>query len=221
MLDAAPPDPPGPGRRGQAASGHRGRRPGVDVKPGSVKQARLDAGLSLGQVAGGVVSRTAIYFVEAGKWRPSIETLRLIADRTGRPPDYFLSRPSTMEARSSPLTTETEHLIATGEAQAALAAGQALLAQHLDPDISAKVHHLLATAHLSLAQAAEGRRHASTARAHFERTGDVLMTAECLRNEAAAAFLMQDPSALAVAERGLELCRSLDPVPAITEAALL
>src|ERR1700680_2160767 len=136
MLDAAPPDPPGPGRRGQAASGHRGRRPGVDVKPGSVKQARLDAGLSLGQVAGGVVSRTAIYFVETGKSRPSMETLRLIADRTGRPLDYFLSRPSTMEPRSSPVTTEMERLIAVGDPQSALTAGHALLGQHPQPDVA-------------------------------------------------------------------------------------
>lgn len=216
-----PPEAPGPRRNGQAASGRRGRRPGVDVKPGSVKQARLDAGLSLGQVAGGVVSRTAIYFVETGKSRPSMETLRLIAERTGRSLDYFLSRPSTMEARSSPRTTEIERLIATGDAQAALIAGRALLEQHSDADIVAKVQYLLANAHLRLAQGAEGKRLASTARAHFEHIGDVLMTAECLRTEASAAYLMQDPSALALAERGLELCRSLLPVPRITESYLL
>jgi tetratricopeptide (TPR) repeat protein len=172
-------------------------------------------------VAGGVVSRTAIYFVETGKSRPSMETLRLIADRTGRPLDYFLSRPSTMEARSSPLTTEIERLIATGDARAAIAAGHVMLEQELDPDVAAKVHYLLANAHLRLIQAAEGRRHAAAARAHFEQTGDVLMTAECLRNEASAAHLTQDPTALALAVRGLELCRSLEPVPRITEAALL
>src|ERR1700680_479224 len=171
MLDAAPPDPTGPGRDGQAASGPRGRRPGVDVKPGSVKQARHEAGLSLGQVAGGVVSRTAIYFVETGKSRPSMETLRLIADRTGRPLDYFLSLPSTMEAISSPVTTEIERLIATGEAQAALAAGHAMLEPPLDADVTARVHYFLANAHLRLTQAPEGRRHAALARAHFEQNG--------------------------------------------------
>lgn len=221
MPDVAPPDPPGPGRQKEAASGRRGRRPGVDIKPGSVKQARLDAGLSLGQVAGGVVSRTAIFFVETGKARPSMETLKLIAERTGRPLDYFLSRASTMEARSSPRTIEIERLIATGDSQAALAAGHALLEQQPNPDVTAKVQYLLANAHLRLTQAAEGRRQASAARAYFERVGDVLMTAECLRTEASAAYLMQDPSALALAETGLELCRSLIPVPRITESYLL
>src|SRR2546428_445955 len=80
-------------------SGRRGRRHGIEIKPGSVKQARKDAGLSLGQVANGAVSRTAIYFVETGKAKPSMETLRLIAERTGQPLDYFLVRPSTMEPR--------------------------------------------------------------------------------------------------------------------------
>src|ERR1700704_1955142 len=143
MLDVAPPDPPGSGRHGQAASGRRGRRPGVDVKPGSVKQARVEAGLSLGQVANGVVSRTAIYFVETGKSRPSMETLKLIAERTGRPLDYFLARPSTMEARSSPHTLEVELLLAGNEPQAALAAGRALLAKDKDPDTTPRVKYVM------------------------------------------------------------------------------
>src|SRR5450759_2183135 len=87
----------GPSEIGKASSGRRGRRRGVEIKPGTVKQARADAGLSLGQVAGGELSRTAIYFVETGKAKPSIETLKLIAERTGRPLDYFLTKPSTME----------------------------------------------------------------------------------------------------------------------------
>src|ERR1700726_839387 len=115
-------------------SGRRGRRLGVDIKPGTVKQARQEAGLSLGQVAGDVVSRTAIFFVETGKSKPSMETLKLIAERTGRPLDFFLSRPSTMEARSGSGTLEVERLIATGDLAGALLAGQALLDRERDPE---------------------------------------------------------------------------------------
>src|SRR6266704_4686866 len=67
-----------------------GRRRGVEIRPGSVKEARQQAGLSLGQIAREDISRTAIYFVETGKAKPSIETLQLIADRTGHPLDFFL-----------------------------------------------------------------------------------------------------------------------------------
>src|ERR1019366_7043009 len=104
----------GPREIGKASSGRRGRRRGIEIKPGTVKQARSDAGLSLAQVAGGEISRTAIYFVETGKAKPSMETLKLIAERTGRPLDFFLSQPSTTEARSNAGTLEIERLIATG-----------------------------------------------------------------------------------------------------------
>src|SRR5260370_42005615 len=102
---------------GKASSGRRGRRRGVEIKSGTVKQARAEAGLSLAQVAGGEISRTAIYFVETGKAKPSMETLKLIAERTGRPLDYFLIPPSTMEARSSTSTAALERLVVTGDPQ--------------------------------------------------------------------------------------------------------
>jgi len=47
------------------------------------------------------------------------------------------------------------------------------------------------------------------------------MTAECLGHEASAAYLLQDSSALGLAERALDLCRSLQPIPQTTEARLL
>ncbi len=205
----------------KASSGRRGRRRGVEIKPGTVKQARSEAGLSLAQVAGTQISRTAIYFVETGKAKPSMETLKLIAERTGRPLDYFLSRPSTTEARSSATTAEMERLIATGDPEGALAAGDALLVSERDPEVAARIRFQMATAHLRLAQWVPARRLASTARAYFEQSGDMLMTAECLGNEASAAYMMQDPGALALAEGGLATCRSIRPVPVITESRLL
>jgi len=211
----------GPRRIGITPSGRRGRRRGVEIKPGTVKQARADAGLSLAQVAGGEISRTAIYFVETGKAKPSMETLKLIAERTGRPLDFFLSRPSTTEARSSASTVELERLVVTGDPSGALAAGEALLSTEHDPEIVARIRFQMATAHLRLAQWVPARRLASTARTHFEQSGDMLMTAECLGSEASAAYMMQDPGALALAEGALATCRSLNPIPSITESRLL
>ena len=211
----------GPREIGKVSSGRRGRRRGVEIKPGTVKQARAEAGLSLAQVAGDEISRTAIYFVETGKAKPSMETLKLIAERTGRPLDYFLSRPSTMEARSTSSTVELERLVVTGDPKGALAAGEALLSAERDPEMVARIKFQMATAHLRLAQWVPARRMASTARAYFEQSGDMLMTAECLGSEASAAYMMQDPGALAIAEGALATCRSLNPVPSITESRLL
>src|SRR5215472_6509421 len=68
------------------------RRPkGIAVRPEAVRQARLDAGLSLAELAGGQVTRAAIHLVETGKMRPSMRTLQLIAQRTGRPVSYFMA----------------------------------------------------------------------------------------------------------------------------------
>src|ERR1700682_5649230 len=133
-AQARPSPVDGPRETGRATSGRRGRRRGIEIRPGTVKQARLEAGLSLGQVAGTEISRTAIYFVETGKAKPSIETLKLIASRTGRPLDYFLSRPSTMEARSTAVTAEIERLITARDPAGALSAGDAQLGGEGDPE---------------------------------------------------------------------------------------
>jgi tetratricopeptide (TPR) repeat protein/DNA-binding XRE family transcriptional regulator len=211
----------GPREIRKATSGRRGRRRGVEIKPGTVKQARFEAGLSLAQVAGSELSRTAIYFVETGKAKPSMETLQLIATRTGRPLDYFLSRTSTMEPRSTPGTEEIERLIVTGDPGAALAKAEPDLAAEQDAEIAARIKFLMATAHLRLAQPVPARRLASSARAYFELAGDMLMTAECLGTEASAAYLVRDPGALALAEGALATCRALNPGSPITEARLL
>src|ERR1700680_1461820 len=69
---------------------YRGRRKGIPIREGSVRQARLDAKLSLAQVAADQISRTAVHHIENGRVKPSIETLRLIARQTRKPIEYFL-----------------------------------------------------------------------------------------------------------------------------------
>jgi tetratricopeptide (TPR) repeat protein/DNA-binding XRE family transcriptional regulator len=214
-------EPGGSRRLGKVASGRRGRRQGVEIKPGSVKQARSEAGLSLGQVAREDISRTAIYFVETGKAKPSIETLTLIAERTGKPIEYFLAEPADMRTVPPMGVAEVERLLATGDPAGAVVAGEAALSRRLDPEHAARARFLLAMACLRTGQAVRGRREVSLARAHYEQTGDTLMIAECLGTEASAAYLIQDPGALALAEAGLATVRSINPVPAATEARLL
>src|SRR6266852_8871551 len=47
------------------------------------------------------------------------------------------------------------------------------------------------------------------------------MLAECLGSVASLAYMTQQPSAVAIAERALALCRSLKSVPESTESRLL
>ncbi|HEY1420252.1 MAG TPA: tetratricopeptide repeat protein [Candidatus Dormibacteraeota bacterium] len=201
----------------KASSGRRGRRRGVEIRPGSARQARLEAGLSLGQVAGNQISRTAIYFVETGKAKPSMETLELIAERTGRPVEFFLAKTGADDAALLGGVADLERLISLNDLAGAIVAGDKLLELKLDLDTQAKVRHLVAMAYLRQGHAVIGRRLAAAARAHYERIGDLLMTAECLCSEAQGAFLMHDPSALALAEGALATARAVKALPPTTE----
>ena len=193
----------------------------MEIRPGSVKQARLEAGLSLGDVARGDISRTAIYFVETGKAKPSMETLQLIADRTGQPVDFFLAGSEGMQFVPAAKLAELERLLATGDNTAVVTAGEAALDTKCDPDTEARIRLVTSLAHLRLAQPVVGRRLASAAREHFERAGDLMMVAEALGNEASAAYLMEDASAVKIARGALATVRSLKPVPKVVESRLL
>jgi transcriptional regulator with XRE-family HTH domain len=72
-----------------------GRRMGIAVRPGSVRQARLEAGLTQAGIGGVDVSRVAIHLIEAGITRPSLPTLQLIAERTKKPLTYFVLKAKT------------------------------------------------------------------------------------------------------------------------------
>lgn len=213
VPDAGPTGKPKP-------SGRRGRRRGVAVRPEAIKQARLDAGLSLGQVARGDISRTAVYFVETGKAKPSMETLRLIADRTGKPLDFFLAEPVSSPLPAAELAV-LEHLLAAGDNVGAAARGEHLLGQRLDAESEARVKLIAALAYLRLAQPVPGRRYARAARNYFAHSGDRLMEAEALGTEAQAAQLMQEATALPLAESALEVLRSVKSYPDAAESRLL
>lgn len=210
----------GSSEQGRAPSGRRrGRRRGVEVRPGSVKQARAEAGLSLGQIARDDVSRTAIYFVETGKAKPSLETLQLIAARTNKPLDFFLGQAG--RATDDAALAELERLVAVGDNTAAVTAGEALVSRTADVRIAAQARLHMATACVRAAQPGRARALASAARMFFEQAGDVQMAAEAQSWEAAGALMLYDPAALGLAEDALARCRALKPVPLTTEARIL
>ena len=55
-----------------------------------LKQARLEAGLSQRQLCGEEITRNMLSLIENGSARPSMETLRYLASRLGKPMGYFL-----------------------------------------------------------------------------------------------------------------------------------
>ncbi len=179
------------------------------------------AGLSLGQVARDDISRTAIYFVETGKAKPSMETLELISERTGQALDFFLTGAGGTDQHPAVRIAELERLLVTGDNAGVVVAAEAALTHKYDGESEARIRLLASMAYLRLAQPVLGRRLAAAARMYFEQVPDLHMTAEALGNEAQAAGLMQDPAAVHIAEGALATCRSLRPVPRVLEARLL
>ncbi len=63
-----------------------------------LRQARLDAGLSQRQLCGEEITRNMLSLIENGSARPSMDTLRYLSARLGKPVGYFLDE----EAVTSP-----------------------------------------------------------------------------------------------------------------------
>ena len=60
-----------------------------------LKSARLEMGLSQRQLCGDVITRNMLSQIEHGTAHPSMETLRYLASRLGKPISYFLEENTT------------------------------------------------------------------------------------------------------------------------------
>jgi HTH-type transcriptional regulator, quorum sensing regulator NprR len=201
-------------------AGHR-RLPGVDLRPGAVKQARKEAGLSLALVGKGCVTAPAIYLIETGRTRPSLPTLEHIARKTGKSVEFFLADQSASIDPTKIGLIDLEAKVVEGRYREAIALGEQLLNLSSSAHRLGQLRYLLAQAHLQLGQPDEAESLLRDAHAHFESVDDALMLAECMGSEATVANLNQKPEALDLAQRALALCRGMKQVPAATEARLL
>lgn len=195
---------------------------GIDLRPGSVRQARREAGLTMAQVGGDDRSRTAIYLIEVGRSRPTPETLQLIAERTGKPIEYFL--PGTSEPPSPGTTSGEENvelLLRSGAYQQALEAVDRLLNGEHGRVEQAWLRMRRAAALIRLGRPDDALPELRTAQAIFAEAGDRWMVVECQEREATALAIKEDPAALQVAEQALERCRELQPRPHALETRIL
>jgi tetratricopeptide (TPR) repeat protein len=200
---------------------YRGRRKGVSVREGSVGEARREARLTLAQVAGDKLSRTAIHLIEKGRTRPSVETLQLIARQTRKPIEFFLTpdSPSALTERQMRLR-ELERLTAVRDFEAAVDLGVYLLEQGTAED-AAFIRFYLGQAYCRLVRPAEALPHLTFARQEFESNADEWMAVEALDWESSALGLLDNPEALPLANKALERCRRLDPRAPQIEARIL
>jgi len=203
------------------AQAKRRRLPGINLRPGSVKQARLESGFSLAQLGKGHVTAPAIYLIETGRTRPSLPTLEHIARRTGKPVEFFLAEPAGAADDASARLIELEAMVADGRNQEAIALGMSLLERGTSAFRLGRIRFFLAQAYLGSAQPERASSLLAEARAHFEAVSDGVMLAESIGAQASLASSMQSKDAMLLAEQALSVCRALKPVPAPTEARLL
>ena len=199
----------------------RRRLPGVNVRPGSVKEARLESGLSLAQLGKGRVTPPAIYLIETGRTRPSLPTLEHIARRTGKPIEFFLAEPGGSADDTRTSVIELEALVAGGRNTEAVALGHSLLDRSSSAFRLGRIRFLVAQAYLDSAEPDQAADLLGEARAHFEAVNDGVMLAECLGAQASLATATKSKDAVALAEKALAVCRGLKPVPTPTETRLL
>lgn len=94
-----------------------------------LKQARLEAGLSQRQLCGEVITRNMLSQIENGSARPSMETLRYLSARLGKPVSYFLEE-QTVTSPNQPRIARAREALVAGAFREALDA----LSQWQEPD---------------------------------------------------------------------------------------
>ncbi|MBQ8238345.1 MAG: helix-turn-helix transcriptional regulator [Oscillospiraceae bacterium] len=116
-----------------------------------LKQARLALGLSQRQLCGDEITRNMLSQIENGSARPSMDTLRYLAARLGKPVSYFLEE-ETVTSPNQPAMTAARSAWQAGEAHAVLTALEAYRGR--DPVFDEEANLLRYLALTALAEAA-------------------------------------------------------------------
>lgn len=198
----------------------------MKVDPRLVRGARLEAGLSMAQLAGKDMTRQAIFLIERGRARPSPRTLELIAARTGKPASYFTGGSSGQEqssepSRQDPRLEELQALCLKEQWESATKVGLGMLSAAVSPSLEARIRHYVGQALVRLYRPDEALEHLRRAQALLVVEPDPWLAAECADWEAHALYLKEDGRALDVAQNALKLCRATNPRLPGTEARIL
>src|ERR1700686_3985137 len=180
----------------------------------------------MAQLARKYFTRHTIFLIEAGKARPSMRTLEIIAGRTGMPVQHFLKGSTAHQSigergLADARVEELQALCLQHQFDKAIALGVPLLEHPLPPTLEARIRHYVGQALVRSMRPDEGLEHLRRAQALLEIEPDPWLAVECADWEASALYLIEDPRALPVAERALKLCRATEPRLPGTEARIL
>ncbi len=195
----------------------RRRASGVDIRPDSVREARQAAGLSLAQVANGIVTRAAIHLIERGKARPSLRVLEAIAERTAKPLSFFLPAHELMRLRGvAPASgrlavAEVELLYERDLYDECLRRASELAERHRDSEHEIVARYWRARALIMTGDARGAIAEASLVVDRLSGGKDSIALAEALDCLASAQYVAQHNDALETARRALEAARTVQP----------
>ncbi|HET9846964.1 MAG TPA: transcriptional regulator [Candidatus Dormibacteraeota bacterium] len=122
-----------------------------------IRQARHALGLSLAAVAGNDFSRAFLNQVELGRAQPSMQTLRIIAQRLQQPIEYFLQDPGDSIAAIELAIAEAEIDLYRGGAARAQALMARLLERPIPLELRTQAQLVLAAAYLKQGQPLEAK----------------------------------------------------------------
>jgi tetratricopeptide (TPR) repeat protein len=186
----------------------RGRLAGVDINPEALRQARVAAGLSLAQVGGMELTRQAVHLIETGKVRPSMRSLRVLANRLGVPVTSLLAPTTSRIPFDQDSVSELALLCRDHQYEQVLARGGEILEWSRAPDLIAGAHRFIGDALCRMDRPKEALEHLRPARELFEALEDDQdRIAETMELEAQALASLEEPRALDVAEDALRRYR--------------
>lgn len=188
---------------------------GQAINPAALRQARLDAGLTLAKAAEGIVSRQALYQFESAQARPARSTLEAIARRLEFPVDGLLDRPT------DPREVQMRQLEERQQWQELRrVAGGALADSSITPRLRAISSFYFGRAVLDRAPD-EALIQLRRARRQLMRVGEPWLAAEARDWEGVALYLQQRSEALEVGREALARYRMLTDRDPSVEARML
>lgn len=187
----------------------RGRLAGVDINPEALRQARVAAGLSMAQLGGMELTRQAVHLIETGKVRPSMRSLRVLANRLRVPVTSLLAPTTSRVPFDQDSVSELARLCRDHQYEQVLARGEEILEWSRAPDLIASAHHFIGEALCRMDRPEEALEHLRPARDLFEALEDDQdRIAETMELEAQALASLEEPRALEVAEDALRRYRA-------------
>jgi tetratricopeptide (TPR) repeat protein len=194
----------------------------VDINPGALRQARVAAGLSLAQVGGHDLTRQAVHLIETGKVRPSMRSLRVLAERLQVPVARLLAPADHGAQFDESGIADLDQLCRRHEYALAVERAQEILEGCDAPELIAGAHHFMGEALSYLGRPREALEHLARARELLESLDDDQgRIAETMELEATALHLCEDPRAIDVAREALRRYRALDGRRPEVESKLL